>query len=323
MGEHLALERYYWFDNQVRMGHYPNAGKLAQHFEISIKTAQRGIEFLRDRLLAPLEYDPGRKGYRYADRSFTLPEIQVSQAELVSVLLARNLLSESAGGLISESIHSFGRKLMAVMGEIGYSREKLRHAFSAVWNGHSPAPAATFRTVTTALLEERVIACRYISPAGGRATSRKIAPHHLQHYMGSWVLIGWCRLRGGWRKFYLSRMSDILLTKEHFDPRPRDEWEPLIHESFGIFQGGDSIPVVLEFNAFRAPWIREQVWLRDQEMEVLPEGRLRLTLPVSDLREIKMKVLQFGADVEVIAPEALREEIRAEIERMIKIYVAK
>ena len=104
MGEHLAIERYYWFDNQIRSGHYPNASKLAEHFEISTKTAQRSIEFLRDRFMAPLEYDPGRKGYRYADQSFALPDIQVSQGELISVLLARNLLSESAGGLISESI---------------------------------------------------------------------------------------------------------------------------------------------------------------------------------------------------------------------------
>ena len=165
--------------------------------------------------------------------------------------------------------------------------------------------------------------CRYISPAEGRETVRHIAPHHLQHYMGSWVLIGWCRLREDWRKFYLSRMSDPLLTDETFDLRPREEWEPLIQESFGIFQGGKPIPVILQFNAFPAPWIREQIWHPDQKMEELPDGGLRLTFPVSDFREVRMKVLQFGADVEVIEPEALREDIRSEIEEMTRIYPKK
>lgn len=56
-------------------------------------------------------------------------------------------------------------------------------------------------------------------------------------------------------------------------------------------------------------------------MEDLPDGGLRLAIPVSDFREVRMKVLQFGADVEVIAQEALREDIRNEIEKMTRIYL--
>jgi len=55
-------------------------------------------------------------------------------------------------------------------------------------------------------------------------------------------------------------------------------------------------------------------------MKPLPGGGLELTLPVADLREIKLRVLQFGADVEVVEPEALRREIRDEIDKMMKIY---
>ena len=65
MGEHLVLERYYWFDSQVRAKKYPNATSLAGFFEISPKTAQRSIDFMRDRLGAPLEYHSGKKGYAY------------------------------------------------------------------------------------------------------------------------------------------------------------------------------------------------------------------------------------------------------------------
>jgi len=320
MGDHLTLERYYWFDNQVRTARFPNASSLAEQFEISSKTAQRSIDFMRDRIGAPLEYDQRHKGYRYRDNSFSLPSFHVSQEEMVSVLLARNLLSNSAGGLISRDIQSFGRKLFTTMGQIGFTQDKLRNAFSAVWNGYSPSQASTFRVVLNALLQNRLLTCRYTSPAGGRETERTIAPHHLQHYMGSWVLIGWCHLKQGWRKFFLSRMSDPIMSDESFDPRPKKEWEPLIHTSFGIFQGGSPIPVVLQFNPFRAPWIREQVWHPDQKMEDLPDGGLRLVLPVTDLREIKLRVLQFGADVEVIEPEELRREIREEIEKMAKIY---
>ena len=320
MGDQLILERYYWVDCQVRRERFPNARKLADQFEISSKTAQRSIEFMRDRLGAPLEYDPGHKGYRYSDDTFTLPSFHIAQEELVSILLARNLLSKSAGGIISERIKSFGRKLITTMGGIGFSEKKLNSAFSAVWHGHSPAPAITFRVVTDALLNERYLICRYNSPSTGTKTERKIAPHHLQHYMGSWVLIGWCTLRQDWRKFFLSRMIDPDLTDEVFTPYPNEKWEPLLQKTFGIFQGEKSNQVTLHFNAFRSPWISEQIWHPDQKIDLLQDGSLRLTIPVADFREIKMRVLQFGADVEVVEPEELREEINNEIKKMEQIY---
>jgi len=111
VGEHLAYERYHWFDRQVRAGRCPNATTLAQHFEIAPKTAQRAIEFLRDRLRAPLEYDASRKGYRYTSHSFQLPAVQVSQEELLAVLVAQSLLSPEEEGPLAEAIRSLGDKL--------------------------------------------------------------------------------------------------------------------------------------------------------------------------------------------------------------------
>lgn len=75
MGDFLFFERYTWFHRKVKDGKYPNATTLARKFEISRKTAQRQIERMKLDLLAPLEYDPVRKGYRYEDESFELPHI--------------------------------------------------------------------------------------------------------------------------------------------------------------------------------------------------------------------------------------------------------
>jgi len=41
---------------------------------------------------------------------------------------------------------------------------------------------------------------------------------------------------------------------------------------------------------------------------------------LADFREIKLKILQFGADVEVISPEELRRAVRKEIDKMAKKY---
>lgn len=320
MAEHLKFERYCWFDCQVRNNHFPNATSLARHFEISSKTAQRTIDFMRDRLCAPLEYDPCHKGYFYADESFALPSCQVTQNELLAILLARNLLVGSAGGVISHAIQSFGRKLLTATGEFGLDEKRIDTAFSAIWHGYTPAEGDIFRLVAEALIQCRKLTFYYFSPSENRTTLRLVEPVHLQHYMGSWVLLALCTERRDWRKFFLGRMSQVRLTDIPFTPPPPGYWQDHLAGAFGIFQSGHPQEVVLRFNAYRARWLRHEIWHPKQIMEEQTDGSLILRFVVTDFREVKLRILQYGADVEVLAPEALRDEILSEIGRMVKVY---
>ncbi|ABA88208.1 hypothetical protein Pcar_0955 [Syntrophotalea carbinolica DSM 2380] len=320
MAEHLKFERYCWFDCQVRNGRFPNASTLAHHFEICTKTAQRTIDFMRDRLAAPLEYDAHRKGYFYTDQSFTLPSSRCTQNELLAILLARNLLADSADGVISRSIQSFGRKLFAATGAFGLDEKKIDTAFSAIWHGYTPAEGEIFRQVAEALIHSRQLTFYYFSPSQNRTTLRLVEPVHLQHYMGSWILLARCTERCDWRKFFLGRMSQVRLTDIPFTPPPPGYWQDHLAGAFGIFQSGHPQEVVLRFNAYRARWLRHEIWHPKQIMEEQADGSLILRFVVTDFREVKLRILQYGADVEVLAPEGLRDEILGEIGRMVKVY---
>jgi predicted DNA-binding transcriptional regulator YafY len=320
MGDHQAFERYYWFDKQIKAGKYPNATALANEFECDKKTANRAIMFMQDRLHAPLEYDMTRHGYIYTDDTYELPSMHVTQEELLAILLARNILASSAGGVISERINQFGKRLFAKMGDMGLDEQRLQETFSASWNEFVPTDGRVFQAVSKAMLEGRILNFSYTSPREQEPTERIVEPHHLQHYMGAWTMIGYCRLRGGWRRFMLSRMSGLALTKETFKPRPQSEWANQVTGGFGIFQGGELKWLKLRFNQFRAAWLREQVWHPQQTRIDHPDGSLDLSFPVCEFHEVKMKILQFGGDVEVLEPVELRDEVRGEIEKMKTVY---
>jgi len=271
---------------------------------------------------APVEYDRNRNGYIYT-QAFSLPLAQVGQEEILAILLTRNLLSLGEGGYVSQCFQRLSNTLLLQTRALGLSRERIDQAFSAAWFGYAPTQSRTFRLVSSALLQHRAVSFTYTSPAANTISHRTVLPHHLQHYMGSWVLIAWCRTRQDWRKFYLSRMEDVHELSETFIPRPKQEWEYQVRGGFGIFQGQETFAVVLRFNAFRARWIREQVWHTEQTVRELDGGGLELTFPAADLREIKMRVLSFGADVEVIEPEDLRLEVAAEVRRMAGMYTSR
>jgi predicted DNA-binding transcriptional regulator YafY len=317
------IERFFWLHAQIKARRFPNAARLAEHFETSPKTAQRDIARLRDRLCAPIEYDAARKGYYYTDDLFELPYLPASQQEVLCLLLARNLLTQSAQGYISREIGGLLEKLYAAIRATGLTPQNAEHAFSATWIGYTPALEVIFRQTAFALLKRQLIRFTYQSPATGKATQRTAEPYHLQHYMASWVLTAWCRSRQDWRKFYLARMTDLEVLSQNFEAKPESRWRPLINSTYGLFQGGAATPVTLRFCPFRARWIRQQRWHPDQCLIEQPDGCLDLTVPVSDVREIKLQILQFGADVEVIAPETLRHEVLNEIKKMEHLYQQK
>ncbi len=71
---------------------------------------------------------------------------------------------------------------------------------------------------------------------------------------------------------------------------------------------------------FRARWIRQPLWHPAREIRGRPDGCPDLRMPVADVREVKMTSLQFGADVEVLEPEALRRVLAGEIAAMTTLY---
>ncbi len=317
--QHLVFERYLWFDAEIRKNRYPNASSLAAAFEISARTARRNIDFMRDMLGAPLAYDKSRKGYFY-NAPYELPDLPLSQEEFLAVLLAGELIASADRGAIGRALASFGRKFFQKNSDLGISLPHVRRCFSAVWQGYSPSEAGVFRRVSSALLSSRPLFIRYVSPKGGAESEREVEPHHLQHYMGSWVLLAWCRLRRGWRRFYLSRIREAAVGDDTFRPRPKREWQHLVAGGFGVFQGDELVEVVVRFSPYAARWVREQVWHPSQRMEDTEDGGLVLRLPAADLREIKMKILQYGPEAEALAPEELRRMIAADARALAGVY---
>jgi hypothetical protein len=55
MGIKNIYERFIRFDDQVKLKKYPNATSLPKRLEVSLKTAQRDVKFMRERLTGILE----------------------------------------------------------------------------------------------------------------------------------------------------------------------------------------------------------------------------------------------------------------------------
>ena len=79
---------------QLQARKFPNCRKLAGELEVSEKTIQRDIEFMRYQLGLPIEYDQLHFGFVYTEPVTSFPSIQVSEGEIVALFIAQKALQQ-------------------------------------------------------------------------------------------------------------------------------------------------------------------------------------------------------------------------------------
>lgn len=322
MGDMLKYERFLWFHERVKTFAYPNARNLTERFEISPRTAQRDLDFIRDRLGAPLEYDHGRKGYYYTDDSYELPSVWYSEESVISFALAVRLASTIPDTRIKNELYDFIAKVFNVRHGGGESGIRILSEKISVKNiEYSRVNEEDFHTIVNALFQQTPISIAYYSPHSKKKTERAVLPLHLVQYMGSWHLIAFCSLRNDMRDFALSRIRSIAPSDDNITlPEGLPPVKEYTRRHFGIIQGGRTRNVRLRFTPAVADWIKEQIWHPEQELRLKKDGYLELVFPAADFKELIKRILSYGSDVKVVSPKALAEEVKSEIGRMGRIY---
>jgi len=85
--------RMMYIHDQIRRGAYPNCSQMREHFGLRAReTIFRDIEFMRDSLLLPIEYDKQRHGYYYSRPVAHFPGVTVSESELFAILVAQKAI---------------------------------------------------------------------------------------------------------------------------------------------------------------------------------------------------------------------------------------
>lgn len=317
---HRTLERVHWIDAQIRACTYPSTRTIAERFEINRKTAQRDVEFMRDRLGAPIAYSHARRGFYYDEAFSGLPAVVVTEGDIVAILMAERLAREYAGMPLADEIHQAMAKVASVLTEaVSIDMTTLPAAWSVDSLPQIEVDKTTFHSLTRAIHEQRVVEMVYFTAYRGETTTRRVEPLHLRNHLGDWYLIAFDLARNEVRVFLVGRIRELSVTDARSEVRDGFDLTEFLDSSFQMFVGSDPVDVVLEFDEYQARWIRERGLPHESAViEELDGGRLRLSLRVLSIEAVRRYVLQYGSRVRVVAPESLRAEIRREAEAMLK-----
>ena len=319
------VERLYHLHNILDQRRTPiSRHDLMERLECSQATLYRLVAELRDFLGAPIEQDPETRGFYY-DRSyqqpFELPGIWISPAELQALLTARQVLGDVQPGLLEGELESLQGRITSLLQQKGVEAAGGDSRIHIQPVAARSVPQRMFQDVLGALIERKRLNIRYHGRRRDDESEREVSPQRLTQYRNSWYLDAWCHRANGLRSFALER----ILEQQPLDDAARDiasdDLADHFDASYGIFSGPAEHRARLRFSSEMARWVADEVWHPDQAGSFDDEGCWLLELPFSSSRELIMDVMRYGAEVEVLEPDFLRQAVASEAKAAAEQYL--
>jgi proteasome accessory factor B len=306
------LERMMRIHERIRAGAYPNCRKLASELEVSPKTVQRDIDFMRDRLGLPIDYDQLRFGFYYTEAVANFPNIEVSQGEIIALFVARKALEQYRGTSFERSLRTAFQKITDTLRDkVDFQWGSLDSAISFRGLGTSVADLHLFEIVSKAVIESRELEFEYKKAKSPRYELRRVRPYHLACVSDQWYLFGFDLDRTQIRTYVLQRMRAVRRTGARFH-RPADfSINKHLSDSFGVFSAHGHYSVRVRFDALAGQIVSERQWHGSQKIKALPDGGVEMRLELGSLEEIERWILSWGKRARVLGPPELIQRIRA------------
>jgi predicted DNA-binding transcriptional regulator YafY len=277
-----------------------SARELARRFGTSERTIYRDMDALS---LAgvPLVALPGAGGGYHLARRYRLDKGFLSAAELASLRAVLTPLARASGdeklGLALGKLSALGTRE-----DTGLPAPITVSPFPWGWQ---PRPPEHFAPLRRAIDARRLVRLDY-SGFRSREKQRLVEPYTLALGGQAWYLHAYCRLRGGFRLFRLSRIESAEVLDECFDPRARLPCPSPWSSDWG---SETFIDVTIRLPASARLMALDRFPRRD--LRELADGAFEVRVRWPEGDDLVRYLLGFGSGVEVVSPPKVRDGLRA------------
>ena len=316
-------ERFYKIDQMLNDRKIVPLANFLQELGVSPATFKRDLEYMRDRLNAPIEWDRDAGGYRFAQSNvhspaYALPGLWFNAGEVHALLSMQHMLANLDAGMLAGHIKPLQTRLRALLGSADHTADEVEKRIRIIHASNRTLSPKHFETIASATISRRQIKLRHYSRQTGEESERTVSPQLLTHYRGNWYLDAWCHLRNDFRRFAIDAILHAELSEAKAKDVPQSKLKEILESGYGIFSGSKVTWAKLKFTPERARWIAAEQWHPQQKSKYDPAGNYLLEIPYTDDRELMMDILKHGPDVEVLAPPAQRQRVQAEVNSMKK-----
>ena len=307
-------QRLYEIDQLLQTRRAVSMKQFMEKLEVSRATVKRDVEYLRDRLNAPIVWDREQRGYKFDvplsdSQPYALPGMWFRPEEAEALLTMQSLLGSLQPELLGEHLAPLRARLNALIGHGGNSPGEVAKRIRVIHLGARRADNKHFQMVASAVLSRKRLRILYYKRLKNVAYERDVSPQRLVFYRDNWYLDAWCHLKKAPRSFALDAMQSVSVTDKAAKELAEADLEDLLKGGYGLHANKNIQWTKLEFTAERARWVSLETWHPNQRANFLPDGRYQLEVPYNNERDLLMDILKHGDQVKVLSPPSLRKSI--------------
>lgn len=277
------------------------ANELADKFEVSVRTIYRDIDSISS-VGVPIFTTQGKGGGIKIDNEFILNKSLFDANEKEQIIAALQGLEKTNEAYKSELI----TKLSALFKiknsnwiEIDFTSWRSNNTYQDLFNA-----------LKTAIINKNIISFSYNSSKGEKI-NRKVKPIRLLFKEQDWYLYGFCLLRNDFRYFKLSRMKDLKVLAMNYE----DNFENIVLKREIKYE--NTVNIKLKFNKS----VTFRVYDEFKAIEEDEKGNLYVEIKIPNNYKLYNYIFSFGANVEILEPEEIRNQFKNMINKIAKKYI--
>jgi predicted DNA-binding transcriptional regulator YafY len=293
--------------------------EIARRTGMAKRTVYRDLHAIEEELGIPTWSEKGRWG---VDAEAFLPPLRLTLSEAMAIFLSARLLARYMDKHDPVLASAFTKLEEGLPAPIRDHVERTVRDLSS--RAVDPAFNRLVGDLTRAWAERRVVTFEYLpAPYGeGRGPRRAtVRPYLLEPSLQTHALylIGFDEDRQAMRTFKVERIRDVAVTPRTF-AEPEADVVAQLRRAWDIIADQPATRVVLRFRPSVAGRVMEAQWHPSQEVQTLADGSLDWRATVAGTIEIRLWILSWGADVEVLEPASLRDDVTATLREALAHY---
>ena len=253
--------------------------------------------------------------YEYEDKTFSIYNMPLSDDEMAQLAQTVSILSKFEGmpnfDWVDDLIDRFKSSL-----NIPTTRETIV-SFDENFDLRG---RSWFAKLFSAIASQQALEIKY-KPFGRPLKTYSFHPYLLKQYNNRWFLIGCIEGRSYITNLPLDRIEDIAPAAIDYRPNTEIDFHEYFDEMVGVSrQGNECSKVVIRVSNDQYPYIETKPLHGTQRVVSREDDYTVIQIEVIINTELKQLLLSQGSHVTVISPEALREEIKADLMKNLEKY---
>lgn len=301
----MKIERLYAITVYLLNHGRTSASRLAEHFEVSVRTIQRDIDSLCLAGIPVLAVSGSAGGYEISDR-FKLEKEFVTAEDYSYIRTALQGLATAAGG----------RRAKDILKKIAHMPDTEDNGIILDFSVLREGEQETMELLQAAVRKKQTVHFTYTNN-NNETRAHSVEPVALLYRWYAWYLLAYSRVKEDYRMYKLVRMQNPELTGESFC-REHEAAEQILKRADKT-DSRQYMDVLVKCSETVKPRVIE--YLKGRVIEEYPDGSILMKLTVVENEQLWIgTLLSLGGGVEVLEPERIRRRLAAAASEIVSLY---